>query len=337
MRVLTLMLMPLAGAGCGDRSTDPSHTFSPTPFVINTPAGFPTPEIPSDNALTLEGIELGQRLFSDPILSVDSTVACATCHLPEQGFSDPRQFSRGVGGMTSRNSMPIFNVLWRSTLFWDGRAPSLEEQALEPIRDPIEMGESWSHIATKLQRHPDYPRLFADAFGPNQPIDSTLVVQAIAQFERSLISADSKYDHWLAGTADFTPVEKQGFLLFHNEQGDCFHCHGAPLFTDNQFHNNGLDLDPQDPGLAAFTQGRLDHGKFITPTLRNIEYTAPYMHDGRFQTLEEVIDHYDSGFHRTRLTDPVLLIRPNLGLNRKEKRALIAFLKTLSDTRFKPH
>ena len=334
MRGWTLIL--LAVASCGDKLTDPGRTSGPTPFVLNTPAGFPPPEIPPDNALTHEGIELGRRLFTDPILSADSTVACATCHLPSQAFSDPRPFSRGVDGLTGRNSMPIFNVLWRPALFWDGRAPSLEEQALAPVRDPVEMGENWPHIATKLQRHPDYPHLFARAFGPNQAIDSTLVVQAIAQFERSLISADSKYDRWLAGTADFTPEEERGFLLFHTEQGDCFHCHGAPLFTDNQFHNNGLDLDPQDPGLAALTQGRLDRGKFITPTLRNIEYTAPYMHDGRFPTLEEVIDHYDSGFHRTRLTDPILLIRPNLDLSREEKRALIAFLKTLSDPHFEP-
>ena len=172
------------------------------------------------------------------------------------------------------------------------------------------------------------------AFGT--PIDSTVVVQAIAQFERTLVSAESKYDRWLAGEIEFTPEEEQDFLLFHTEQADCFHCHVAPLYTDNQFHNNGLDLDPPDPGLAARTEGRLDRGKFKTPTLRNIEYTAPYMHDGRFQTLEEVIEHYDSGFHRTRLTDPLLLIRPSLDLSTAEKRALVIFLKTLSDLQFQP-
>ena len=134
MRGWTLIL--LAVASCGDKGTDPGRTYAPTPFVLNTPAGFPPPEIPPDNALTHEGIELGRRLFSDPILSADSTVACATCHLPSQAFSDPRPFSRGVDGLTGRNSMPIFNVLWRPALFWDGRAPSLEEQALAPVRDP---------------------------------------------------------------------------------------------------------------------------------------------------------------------------------------------------------
>ena len=182
----------------------------------------------------------------------------------------------------------------------------------------------------KLERHAEYPALFARAFG-DAPINRQLVVQAIAQFERTLISADSKYDRWLAGQATFAPEEERGFLLFHTEAGDCFHCHGAPLFTDNEFHNNGLDLDPPDAGLAALTGKRLDRGKFKTPTLRNVEYTAPYMHDGRFQTLEEVVEHYDSGFHRTVLTDPLLLVRPTLDLAPADKRALVAFLKTLSD------
>ena len=171
------------------------------------------------------------------------------------------------------------------------------------------------------------------AFGT--PIDSTLVVQAIAQFERTLVSAESKYDRWLAGEIEFTPEEEQGFLLFHTEQADCFHCHVGPLYTDNQFHNNELDLDSPDPGLAARTEGRHDRGKFKTPTLRNID-TAPYVHDGRFQTLEEVIEHHDSGFHRTRLTDPLLLIRPSLDMSTAEKRALVIFLKTLSDLQFQP-
>ena len=295
------------------------------------PTGFPAPEIPPDNPLTVEGIALGKRLFADPILSVDSTTACASCHLSAHAFSDPRPLSQGVGGLTSRNSMPLFNLLWSPSFFWDGRAASLEDQALEPVQTPVEMGEDWDRVVAKLERHPEYPALFARAFG-DAPINRQLVVQAIAQFERTLISADSKYDRWLAGQAEFTPEEERGFILFHNEEGDCFHCHVAPLFTDNEFHNNGLDLDPPDEGLAALTGRRLDRGKFRTPTLRNIEYTAPYMHDGRFQTLEEVVEHYDSGFHRTVLTDPLLLVRPNLDLGPADKRALVAFLKTLSDS-----
>ena len=262
--------------------------------------------------------------LTTPILSVDSTISCASCHLPADAFSDPRPFSQGVGGVTSRNSMPLFNLLWSSSFFWDGRAASLEDQALEPVQSPVEMGEDWDRVVAKLERHAEYPALFASAFG-DVPIDQQRVVQAIAQFERTLIAADSKYDRWLAGQAAFTPEEERGFFLFHTEAGDCFHCHVAPLFTDNELHNNGLDLDPPDEGLAALTGKRLDRGKFKTPTLRNVEYTAPYMHDGRFQTLEEVVEHYDSGFYRTILTDPLLLVRTNLDLNPADKRALVAF------------
>ena len=325
-------LFPLLGlVACGnDAGVRPAEQPAPTPYELTVPAGFPAPTIPPDNLLTIEGIALGKRLFADPILSVDSTIACASCHLPAHAFSDPRPFSQGVGGVTSRNSMPLFNVLWSSSFFWDGRAASLEDQALEPVQRPVEMGEDWDRVVAKLERHAEYPALFARAFG-DAPINRQLVVQAIAQFERTLISADSKYDRWLAGQATFAPEEERGFLLFHTEAGDCFHCHGAPLFTDNEFHNNGLDLDPPDAGLAALTGKRLDRGKFKTPTLRNVEYTAPYMHDGRFQTLEEVVEHYDSGFHRTVLTDPLLLVRPTLDLAPADKRALVAFLKTLSD------
>lgn len=329
MRFGALILLGLVACG-KDAGVLPTPPPAPTPYELSVPAGFPAPEIPPDNPLTIEGIALGERLFADPILSVDSTIACTSCHLPTHAFSDPRPLSQGVGGLTSRNSMPLFNVLWNSSFFWDGRTASLEDQALEPVQEPVEMGEDWDRVVAKLERHAEYPALFARAFG-DAPIDRQRVVQAIAQFERTLISADSKYDRWLAGQAELTPEEERGFILFHTEAGDCFHCHVAPLFTDNEFHNNGLDLDPPDEGLAALTGKRLDRGKFKTPTLRNVEYTAPYMHDGRFQTLEEVVEHYDSGFHRTILTDPLLLVRPNLDLDPADKRALVAFLKTLSD------
>ena len=324
-------LILLGLVACGqDAGVPPTSPPDPTPYELAVPAGFPAPAIPPDNPLTAEGIALGKRLFADPILSVDSTIACASCHLPAHAFADPRPFSQGVGGVTSRNSMPLFNLLWSPSFFWDGRAASLEDQALEPVQSPAELGEDWDRVVAKLERHAEYPALFARAFG-DAPINRRLVVQALAQFERTLISADSKYDRWLAGQAAFTPREERGFLLFHTEKADCFHCHVAPLFTDNEFHNNGLDLDPPDEGLAALSGKRLDRGKFKTPTLRNVEYTAPYMHDGRFQSLEEVVEHYDSGFHRTILTDPLLLVRPNLDLDPADKRALVAFLKTLSD------
>ena len=329
MRLRALILLGLVACG-KDAGVPPAPPSAPTPYELVVPAGFPAPEIPPDNPLTVEGVALGKQLFADPILSVDSTIACTSCHLPAHAFSDPRPFSQGVGGTTSRHSMPIFNALWSRSFFWDGRTATLEDQALEVVQTSAEMGEDWDRVVAKLERHPEYPALFARAFG-DAPINRQRVVQAIAQFERTLISANSKYDRWLAGQAEFTPAEERGFILFHTEEGDCFHCHVAPLFTNNEFHNNGLDLDPPDEGLAALTGKRLDRGKFKTPTLRNVEYTAPYMHDGRFQTLEEVIEHYDSGFHRITLTDPLLLVRLNLDLNPADKRALVAFLKTLSD------
>lgn len=329
MRLGALILLGLVACG-RDASVPPTHRPAPTPYELAVPAGFPAPTIPPDNPLTVEGIALGERLFADPILSVDSTIACASCHLPEHAFSDPRPFSQGVGGITNRNSMPLFNVLWSQSFFWDGRAASLEVQALEPVQQSVEMGEDWDRVVAKLERHAEYPALFARAFG-DAPINRHRVARAIAQFERTLISADSKYDRWLAGQAAFTPAEERGFVLFHTEAGDCFHCHVAPLFTDNEFHNTGLELDPLDEGRAALTGNRLDRGKFKTPTLRNVEFTAPYMHDGRFQTLEEVVEHYDAGFHRTVLTDPLLLARPSLDLDPADIDALVAFLKTLSD------
>ena len=246
---LILLGLVACGKDAGVPSTLPSAS---TPYELAVPAGFPAPEIPPDNPLTIEGIALGKRLFADPILSVDSTIACASCHLSDHAFSDPRPFSQGVGGVTSRNSMPLFNLLWSPSFFWDGRAASLEDQALEPVEMLVEMGEDWDRVIAKLEQHPEYPELFARAFG-DAPIDQRRVVQAIAQFERTLISANSKYDRWLAGQAEFTPEEERGFILFHNEEGDCFHCHVAPLFTNNEFHNNGLDLDPPDEGLAALT------------------------------------------------------------------------------------
>ncbi|MGY8825441.1 MAG: cytochrome-c peroxidase [Candidatus Latescibacterota bacterium] len=323
------ILLALALAACsnaGDKGLSASSN-GPTPYVLTIPARFPPAQIPFDNALTLEGIDLGRRLFHDPIFSIDSTIACASCHLAAAAFADPAPQSRGVAGVTIRNSMPLFNLAWSSVFFWDGRSPSLEDQALHPVEDAIEMGERWQHVVEKLALHTEYPALFARAFGDHLPISKELATQAIAQFERTLVSANSKYDRWLRGELSLTAEEKAGFDLFFTERGDCFHCHGDPLFTDNEFHNNGLDMAPPDSGLAALSDRRADLGKFKTPSLRNIEYTAPYMHDGRFTTLEEVVEHYNAGFVRNSLTDPLLLIRPSLDLSPVQKNALVSFLK----------
>ncbi|MDA0746075.1 MAG: cytochrome-c peroxidase [bacterium] len=283
--------------------------------------------------MTLEGIELGKKLFFDPILSVDSTKACASCHNFQFAFTDPNTFSKGVAGFTRRNSMPLMNVAWMPALFWDGRAESLEAQALLPVEDKVEMGETWENVIEKLKRHPAYPDLFKQAFG-DVPITSDLAVKAIAQFERTLISANAKWDRIQAGQATFTPQEKQGFDIFSSEKSECFHCHIPGMFTDNRFHNNGLQSTVADSGLAAVTENEFHLGQFKVPTLRNVEYTAPYMHDGRFQTLEDVIEFYDHSVQPSATLDPLMQNARKLNLTQAEKEALIAFLKTLSDPGF---
>ena len=275
--------------------------------------------------MTVAGVALGRRLFFDPLLSVDSTVSCASCHQPEFAFSDPAQFSQGVAGRTDRQSMSLANLAWSGTLFWDGRAESLEAQVLQPVANPVEMGETWENVERKLARHADYPALFESAF-PGRPITRDLVAQAIAQYERTLISGTSRYDRFLRGEVEFTEQEMAGWTVYGTELGDCTHCHGGILLTDNRFHNNGLDETPEDAGRDA--------GRFRTPTLRNIELTAPYMHDGRFATLAEVLQHYNTGMHRSALLDPLLLGLPQHRLSDSDQVALIAFMKTLTDADF---
>lgn len=323
------LLLLLLFWGC-DVSVEHS---SPVPVTLDIPANFPVLEIPEDNPLTEEGIELGRKLFFDPILSIDSTVACATCHAPASAFSDPLAFSQGVSGLTTRNSMPIINIGWMESLFWDGRAKGVEDQVLHPVENMVEMGEDWSHVVEKIERHPVYPNMFNDAFSMRS-ITPDFIAKAIAQYERTLISADSKYDRFKAGQATLSELEMKGMNLFFTEKADCFHCHGTMLFTDNRFHNNGLDEYPEDPGLSEITNRPFDVGKFKTPTLRNIEFTAPYMHDGRFKTLEEVVEFYNSGTKYSGTIDPLIGNRRLMHLTEEEKAALVAFMKTLSDPRF---
>lgn len=298
--------------------------------------GFPLYEDPPENPLTVEGIELGRRLFYDKILSGDNTQACASCHDPAFAFSDPRQFSVGIDGIEgTRNAMALINLAWAREVFWDGREPSLEDQARRPVPDEIEMHLPWPEAVAKLQAHPEYPDLFQAAFG-SEIVTETAVVRAIAQFERILVSNNSRYDKFINQEIGFTTQEIRGFQLFFNETGDCFHCHNTPLFTDYRFHNNGLDSDFEsgDQGLGDVTGVALDRKKFRTPTLRNVELTAPYMHDGRFETLEEVVRHYNSGGHFTPTVDPLIRVSVGLGLSEEDEAAIVAFLKTLTDSSF---
>ncbi len=218
---------------------------------------------------------------------------------------------------------------------WEGGAISLEEQAFEPVTNPIEMHETWWNVESKLNSDSVYRFLFKNAFNIDY-IDSIHVVKAIAQFERTIISVDSKYDKWMRQELQLSPSELNGFAIFNSEKGDCFHCHGTEMFMDNDFHNNGLDANNfADLGRANITNNADDIAKFKTPTLRNIEFSAPYMHDGRFSTLEEVIEHYNSGGNYSPTVDPLMKkIGVGLQLTNTEKQDLINFLKALSDYNF---
>lgn len=339
---LTLLLVLLTlWAGCGGDSTTPTPPeptpSDPTPFVPTLPANFPVFQDPDDNPTTLEGIALGRRLFYDTTLSRNHQQSCGSCHQPSLSFSDDRRFSLGTDGVSegTRNAPALSNLAWTRNLFWDGRSVGLENQARQPVVNPIEMDLPWEEVEARLQAHSEYPALFATVFGDPE-ITEDRVVKAIAQFERSLISANSKYDQYLRGETTLTKAEKAGERIFFTEQGDCFHCHGNILFTTTKFHDIGLDLVPNDPGLAAITNDPLDVGKFKTPSLRNIEYTAPYMHDGRFQTLREVIDHYDLHVQNSPNLDPLILARTQRAplLTEADKDSLEAFLRALSDPSF---
>ncbi|MBZ0267129.1 cytochrome-c peroxidase [bacterium] len=322
-----------AGAGCGEDTSGPAEG-GPTPFTPNTDGLFPFPDTP-DNLLTLEGVALGRELFHDPILSGDSTQSCATCHLQTAAFADPRQFSLGIDGSPgTRNAPVLVNLPWSPDFFWAGRAGTLEDQAREPVPNPIEMNLPWDDAIPRLRAHASYPGMFAAAFR-TEKITQDLVVMAIAQFERTLLSQDAKWDRVMRGEATFTAEERRGLALFESERAECFHCHGTKLFTDHRFHDNGLDAMPADIGREAVTNFPYDRGKFRTPSLRNVEVSAPYMHDGRFATLEEVIDHYSTGIQDSPNLDPLLrVIRPGAAFTAPEKADLLAFLRTLTDPVF---
>ena len=332
-----LLVFTFASCTKPEEPEPPGEVYDPTPYELVIPQGFPDMKIPIDNPMTVEGVELGRQLFYDPILSADNTQSCGSCHAAAFSFTDNgKRFSEGIDKIAGdRNSMAVINIGWMEELFWDGRAKSLEEQAFDPVPNPIEMHQEWIEAMEKLNNHPTYPDLFFKAFGTDE-IDSTHVVKAIAQFERTMISSNSKWDRYLRGEATLTQAEAQGFEVFFTEKGDCFHCHATILFTDNLPHNNGLDSVAIDPGYAAITGNSNDLAKFKTPALRNAEFTAPYMHDGRFETLEEVIDFYSEGVKWSPTVDP-LMKQVNQGgvrLTDQEKANLLAFLKTLTDESF---
>jgi cytochrome c peroxidase len=306
---------------------------------------------PAANPMTAAGIALGRRLFYDPILSGDQTLACAGCHRQEFAFSDGgNATSRGIHGeFGAVNTPAIVNPGWSTTFFWNGRAPSLEKQALAPVPNPIEMDLEWNVAIERLEMHADYPQLFLGAFGSSD-IDSNLVTDAIAQFERTMISIDSRWDKSQRGELSLTADEIAGEVLYNREdRGDCFHCHGLGPIFDNSvvpagplvFANNGLDSSP-DAGRFDSTQMESDRGKFKVPTLRNIAMTAPYMHDGRFATLDEVVRFYNTGMHADSPNMDVKLRGNALAREaatlpvwtETEISQFVAFLESLTDSSF---
>lgn len=341
-----LILVFVAGLCYSCVTDNDDNGYVATPFTLEVPQVFAErilpPVIPEDNPLTVEGIALGKKLFFDPSLSADGTQACADCHRPENAFSDARQFSIGIdGSVGTRNSMPLFNMAWNynEEFFWDGRAQSLEEQIFEPVTNPIEMKNTWPNVENTLRASDTYPALFEQAFGTTT-IDSVRVSRAIAQFLRTLVSANSKFDRFLLGQEELTPSEENGLAVFLDEsRGDCFHCHGLPanpLWTDNIFHNNGLDETFSDRGRGGFTGDPREFGWFKSGSLRNLAYTAPYMHDGRFTTLDEVIDHYSEGLVFSETIDPLMkkVAEGGVQLSDQDKADLKAFLLSLSDPSF---
>ncbi len=310
-----------------------------TPYRFTISGTFPLPALPRDNPLTEQRVALGKALFNETALSRDGTLSCASCHVFNFAFTDARRFSLGVRGQKgTRNSMPLFNLAWKTSFFWDGRAPSLRAQALMPIEDHTELDETLGNVITKLAAAKEYPAQFAAAFGTPE-ITAEKIGLAVENFLLTLTSFDAKFDRAMRGKATFSDDEKRGFELFMTEfdprtgqrGADCFHCHGGPLFSDHQFHNNGL-APTADTGRIRFTKLESDRGKFATPSLRNVALTAPYMHDGRFATLDEVVEHYSTGMQRTPTLDPNLAKHPDGGipLSAEDKRALVSFLKTLT-------
>ncbi|HEY4416127.1 MAG TPA: MbnP family protein [Verrucomicrobiae bacterium] len=319
---------------------------SATPYHLTVSAFAPQPDLPRDNPLTVEGVSLGSQLFFDRRLSAGDRQSCANCHDPHLAFAQPRRFSRGVDGVLgTRNAMPLENLAWKSAFFWDGRAATLREQVLQPIQNPVEMHESLANAVAKISADPDYHRRFAGAFGSPE-ITTDTIARALEQFLLVQVSFDAKFDRVMNGREKFTASEQRGYELFNTEYdpyhgqygADCFHCHGGPLFQSQSFANNGLDSVFRDLGRYQATKQAGDGGKFAVPSLRNVAMTAPYMHDGRFRTLNEVVQHYCTGMKRSATLDPNLAKHPDGGvpLSLDDQRALVAFLKTLTDEKFLP-
>ncbi|MBU3740878.1 MAG: cytochrome-c peroxidase [Candidatus Kapabacteria bacterium] len=334
--------------GCGETTQPvPDVAYDATPYQLSY-GNLPSPDLPTDYPLTVQRVALGRELFYDGVLSRTGEQSCASCHVQTDGFSDLRRYSIGVRGLPGkRQAMAVMNLAWhRDGFFWDGRAATLREQALHPIRDTLEMDETLDNVVRKLLALPAYTQQFKRAFG-SDTITAERIGIALEQFMMSVVSTNSKLDRVRRGEETFTESELRGSQIFNREfdprgrwkGGECFHCHAEPFFTNDRYINNGLDDDASvtDQGRFRITGVPRDMAAFKVPSLRNIAVTAPYMHDGRFATLEEVIDHYNVGVKRSLSVDPLLQYNMQvggLGLNEQDKADLVAFMKTLTDDAF---
>ncbi|WP_234462598.1 cytochrome-c peroxidase [Adhaeribacter terrigena] len=315
---------------------------APEPFTVTAPENLgKTVPFPDRNPFTREGILLGRKLFYDPTLSANNKISCATCHAPQKAFTDGLALGTlGVSGKAlHRNAPTLQNLAWHKGWFWDGGAKDLESLNFGPLKHEDEMGQDLNELVTELKNNPEYAPLFKAAF-PQDSISTITLTRALAQFQRTLISANSRYDKYVrkeGGKLD--EQELEGLTIF---QQKCSSCHATDFFTDFAYHNNGLDNTfPDDFEAVAWGRGRIsekpaDIGKYKTPTLRNIALTAPYMHDGRFKTLAEVLEHYNSGVKKSATLDAELQKNPmpGIALTESEKTKLIAFLNTLTDPEF---
>ncbi len=322
----------------------------PTPYSLSIPPGFPAPYIPADNPLTVEGVELGRFLFYDKRLSKDLSMSCGSCHMQQVAFSDREVRSFGIHGQqTRRHSMPLFNLAWQENFFWDGRVISLEEQALQPVTDQIELDNDWPTVVARLEADSVYPEMFEKAFGSG-PITKENAARAIAQFERSIVSANSEFDQVvrLKNKADFDdPGASRAWQFFNSETGgDCFHCHGSAetaflmgaFGRDLQFLNNGLDTPEDqldDKGREEVTGNINDRAKFKVASVRNSFFSAPFMHDGSIPDLDSLVEFYNFGGHITPTIDPNMKAA-GVGRNwtPQQKQDLIKLLEAFTDYEF---
>lgn len=333
-----------------DDSQDDQPTvaiYDPSPYALDY-YNLPAPNLPEDNPLTIQGVQLGKMLFYEPMLSKDGMMTCASCHKQSDAFTDTARFSTGVEGLLGgRQAMPVFNMAWHNNeFFWDGRSHLLRNQSLKPIQDPLEMNETLDNVVAKLSGTDMYKDQFIRAFGTNE-INPERMSLAMEQFMMTIVSGQSKYDKYLGGQVELSESEQRGLDLFETEYNpffpddsgaDCAHCHGGANFENDDYMNNGLDDegDIADNGREEATGLASDRGKFKVPSLRNVGLTPPFMHDGRFATLEEVVDHYNDDIHLSNSLDPALQATMDTGLmlTDQDKTDLVNFLKTLTDEEF---